>query len=353
MELPRQIDFRTHILTESLSVKDVLGFIEEGSGVPCFLTDERGSLSAIFTDGDLRRLLLDGALPSSQVREHRKPFTALKVGAAQELVRQEMLEKNLSYLPEIDSHGVMKSLWFLGQRSYFEPNNTAVLILAGGRGKRMMPLTANKPKPLIEVNGIPLLDRNIEKCLRHGLSNFFISVNHMKEQIISHLREKDAPSCRISFLEEQSPLGTAGPISLLPKSSLENLLVLNADVLHEIDIARMIEFHNHSQAAITVSVRNFEFTIPYGVAQIEEISITGIEEKPTVAFPVNTGIYVLSREAAELVPNDKFFDMPDLIELALSEKMSVKAFFSHEYWLDVGTPENLEAAEDHFRAKSR
>jgi NDP-sugar pyrophosphorylase family protein len=220
--------------------------------------------------------------------------------------------------------------------------------MAGGKGKRLGQLTRECPKPMLPVRGKPILEIILEQCIEAGFRDYYLSVNHLKDQVQDHFEDGANWQVNIQYLEEHKPLGTAGALSLLPTMPDYPLLVLNGDVLTRVDYRRLLNFHSQHESAATLCVREHTTQIPYGVVRMDDITVQAIDEKPVLSHYVNAGIYILHPDLLELVPSDQFFDMPQLLEKAIERDEQVSAFPIHEYWLDIGLPETLVRAHQEW-----
>lgn len=330
------------IVRKEDTYRTCLEVINSRRGLPCIVVADNMKCIGVVSEGDIRRSLIQGATLDSPVEGLLKEFVSVDSSATANEAAKIMSRKSLELLPIITPEGTVGAVWVWDTRAHF---SVPVLILAGGKGTRLYPLTLTKPKPLIEVAGATLLDHAIENCRNHGFHEFYLSVNYLKDQVIGHLREKNE-SFSVEFIEEKIPLGTAGPVGLLPRSKEESLLVVNADVIHSVDLWRLVNQHQENAEDLTVAVRLHQTSIPFGVVDIKDGRIVSVTEKPTVSFPVNAGIYVLGPRTRELVQPGEALDMPDLIELAINRGFRVGAFVTEDYWLDVGTPESLAQAKD-------
>jgi NDP-sugar pyrophosphorylase family protein len=197
---------------------------------------------------------------------------------------------------------------------------------------------------MLRVGGKPLLEIILEQCVEAGFQEFYLAVNYLKEQIQEHFGDGRRWHVNIQYLIEDQPLGTAGALSLLSQRPNEPVLVLNGDVLTRVDFNQLLRFHDEHAAAATLCVREHTTQIPYGVVRLDDLRVLTLEEKPVLSHYVNAGIYLLDPELLALVPEDRFYDMPQLLEQAVQHEHRVSAFPIHEYWLDVGLPETLERA---------
>ena len=310
------------------------------------IVDNEMRLVGTITDGDIRRGLLNGKALDSNVREFmNKNFFSMKEGELSKDKIEKAFKKDITQMPILDSNGKVKEL--LQKEEMLKrcklPINT-VVIMAGGKGKRLLPHTMNCPKPMITINGKPMLEIILEKCMHFGFDNFYISVNYLKDQIINYFGNGNNWGVKIEYLYEEQPLGTAGSLSLLPEDDKINnsILILNGDIITNLDLALLTEFHAKHNAEMTIAAKQSSYTIPYGVINTSGLELETIEEKPTYNFLVSAGIYIIKPSILKYIKKNTFFDMPDLVSIIKSNNSKVITFPIHEYWLDVGRPENLE-----------
>lgn len=327
------------------SLREIIEIIDLGAAQIGLVTDAENKLLGVITDGDIRRTLLrnEPFMNSAESIMHRD-FLALPSTATEEEALDLMHRETLHQIPAIDEQGRVVRLFLLEELVKPKKRLNTVVIMAGGEGKRLRPLTQDCPKPMLRVRGKPLLEIILEQCIDSGFVHFYLSVNYLKEQIQDYFGDGTRWNVRIDYLEETQPLGTGGALSLLPKKPTEPLLVLNGDVLTRVDYGRLLRFHDEHQSIATLCVREHTTQIPYGVVRMDGLNVLTLEEKPVLSHYVNAGIYLLNSELLDFVPQDLFFDMPSLLEKAMQEQHRVSAFPIHEYWLDVGHLETLERA---------
>lgn len=332
-------------LTTSANLSDGIKVIDSSHVQIAFVVDENKCLVGTITDGDIRRALLRGEPLNAPVeRVMFRGFHALPMNTTEEEAVTLMRSKSLRQIPTLDEHGRIVGLFLLEELISSKKRPNSVIIMAGGKGERLQPLTQDSPKPMLRVGGKPLLEINLEQCINAGFEHFYFSVNYLKDQIINYFGDGSRWHVHIDYLEEMQPLGTGGALSLLPKKPTEPFLVVNSDVLTRVDYGRLLQFHDEHRAAATLCVRKHRTQIPYGVVHMNDLNVLSIEEKPVLDHYVNAGIYFLDPVLLDLVPQDSFFDMPTLLERALQDKHRIGAFPIHEYWLDVGLPETLKRA---------
>lgn len=337
------------ILSPTATIREAIAVIDCGSAQIALVT-ELGRLVGVVTDGDIRRAILRGFSIDMPVTEIlRRDFQWLPVGATPADALRLMSLQSLQQIPVLDASGKLIDLFLLKDLSRVERLPNSVVIMAGGEGKRLRPLTNDCPKPMLQVGGKPLLEIILTQCLKVGFEHFYFSVNYLKEQIQAYFQDGSAWGVRIQYLEEDKPLGTAGALSLLPEPPEQPLLVLNADVLNRVNYKNLLRFHADHQATATLCVSEHTAQIPYGVVRINDGKVIAIEEKPVLTHYINAGIYLLNPDILDLVPRNTFFDMPQLLEAITQRGKSVSAFPLHEYWLDIGHPETLEQAHGEWR----
>jgi NDP-sugar pyrophosphorylase family protein len=224
-------------------------------------------------------------------------------------------------------------------------NTNLTLIMAGGRGERLMPLTSNTPKPMLPVNNKPIIHRIIDNSKSHGFTNISISVNYKSEQLIDFFKDGKDFGVAINYIHENEPLGTAGALSLLNFKSLdEPVIVINGDILASVNLSQLLDFHNNSDKDITMCAANYNVAVPYGTIQVDGTTITDIIEKPLKSYLINAGIYVINPNIIKKMKPNVKIDMTTLIGQYVSDR-NVSIYPLHESWIDIGSPEDYEKAQ--------
>ncbi len=295
--------------------------IQRGACWIALVVDEDGKLLGLITDGDIRRALLAGATLESPVEPcMRRQFTAVPPGAGRSEVLDLMRARTLNQIPIVNEAGKLVGLHLLRELiGTVERPNWAV-VMAGGRGERLRPLTDAIPKPMIKVAGRPILERIVLHLIGFGIRRIFLAVNHLSQIIEQHFADGSRFGCHIEYLRETQPLGTGGALSLLAQRPEHPLLVLNGDLVTEFDVGRMIAFHAQGQYVATMGVHEYAQSIPFGVLDVAEGRILGIREKPTMTYPTNAGIYLLNPGLLERVPKNTTFTVPALVEDCLTAR---------------------------------
>jgi dTDP-glucose pyrophosphorylase/CBS domain-containing protein len=327
------------------SIREVLRALDDGALNVAFLVSDTGQLEGLATDGDVRRALLGGAsLDESACGVFNRNFISVGEKDDRASVLELMKSTGLSEVPVVDSDGQLRGLHLLREVVKSETLENWAVVMAGGRGERLRPLTDLIPKPMIRVAGRPILERIVLHLVGFGIRRIFLSVNYKAEIIEKHLGDGSTLGCHIEYLREKKPLGTGGALSLLPAVPSVPLLVLNGDLLTQFDVGRILAFHVRGGHKATVGVHEYVHTVPFGVVGIEGERIVALREKPTQAWQTNAGIYVLEPELLARVPSDVDFPLPALVEECLDRGECVGAFRVEEDWIDVGRHQELRRA---------
>jgi dTDP-glucose pyrophosphorylase len=342
-------DYRKVLLPETAEILEAVGAIDSSSTQIALIVDESGKLLGTVTDGDVRRGLLRGIkLDEPVARVMNRNPTVLHQSEGREEALRTMQRLALHQLPIVDETGRVVGLELIDDLLAPEPEEAWVVLMAGGFGKRLLPLTEETPKPLLPIGGKPLIETIVTNFAKQGFRKFFLAVNYKAEQIISHFGNGLDFNVEIKYLHEDQPLGTAGALSLLPERPLSPVIVMNADLLTSIDFRNLLHFHKSHAGVGTIGVREYAFQVPYGVVTLDGHRLTGIAEKPVQTFFVSAGIYVLQPTLLDLIPQRTFYNMPDLFEAASARGQQTLAFPIREYWLDIGRFDDLERARNEF-----
>lgn len=344
--------FRTNVSDYSVRLEtaiiDLIKKIDE-TGVGCALVvDGSNNLISIVTDGDIRRAVIMNVDMTKTVNElldlkGAASVVALPSDANRDQIIGAMIQYHLRQIPLVDPHGKIVGLSLFEEIAGTSDIDITAIVMAGGFGRRLYPLTQNTPKPMLTVGTRPLLEHTISRLRDSGVKAVNITVHFKKEVIVNHFGNGSGFGVDIEYFEENKPLGTAGSISLIPHRG-RTVLVMNGDVLTTVNFKEMLDYHRRHEAVLTMAVASHEVTVPYGVVLMDDVCVKGIVEKPKTKHFINTGIYLIEPEACELIPRDTVFDMPDLINRILAIGGKVIGFPIREYWKDVGQPADFEQA---------
>ncbi|MBU3564444.1 nucleotidyltransferase family protein [Polynucleobacter sp. MWH-HuK1] len=319
------------------------------------VVDAENRLTGTLTDGDIRRHLLAGGSLDAQVAIAMNPNPlSAEEGSSDGYIKDLMRRGNVVAIPLLDrDRKYLRLIHLMDMDLNDSISDNAVgfsfaVIMAGGEGTRLRPLTETIPKPMVEIGGAPLLERQIQRLVKIGIPRVYISVNYLGHIIEEYFGNGEDFGIEISYLREQEKLGTAGALTLLPEHPTGPILVMNGDILTTSDLDSFYHFHNAHAANITIAAIDHRVHVPYGVIRTDGAFITGLVEKPSERFLCNAGIYALSPQALIHLEKNIHSNMTDLVNICLTKKLPVAVFPVHEYWNDIGTPSDLEKARIHF-----
>ena len=328
-------------LTDALKRLDA-----NGMGVLLLANADR-RLVCIMTDGDVRRHILSGKslTVSCESIASRHPRVANRGMTTTELLdlMGGSRDDTVDHLPVLTDDGIVVGLVLRRDLVAADDTFTAV-IMAGGYGKRLMPLTTDTPKPLLPVGDRPLMERTIERLRRAGIRRVNVATHYLSDKISSHFGDGREFGVEMHYVTEDRPLGTAGALRLMEPPT-GPLLVVNGDILTGVNFQDMLAYHRENGAIATVGVRKYDVEVPYGVIDCSGVAVSALREKPVQQFLVNAGMYLLDPAAVAFIPEGERFDMTDLIQRLLAEGRKVVAFPVVEYWLDIGKPADYERAQ--------
>lgn len=325
-----------------------------GLGIALLLDNSRRLIGTI-TDGDIRRAILDGIdldAPATALRKYHpgdrwKPMVA-PVGTGRDELLRLLETQSIRQIPLLDSEGRVVDLVLLSDLVAQQVLPLSAVVMAGGHGTRLKTLTDDIPKPMLQMGGRPLMERIIEQLQEAGIRRVNVSTHYKPEVIAEHFGDGSRFGVEINYVEEDQPLGTAGALGLI-EATQEPLLVINGDILTRLNFQAMYDFHREHAADMTVCVRKYEFQVPYGVVETEGVEISHLVEKPYLDFFINAGIYLLEPIIYRYIPENRHFDMTDLIGCLLADDRKVISFPIGEYWIDIGQQADYERAQDDLR----
>jgi dTDP-glucose pyrophosphorylase/predicted transcriptional regulator len=344
MSTPEKL-WRQVILPLDASIQDAIRNLNESSLKIVIAVNEQGQLEGTVSDGDIRRALLKGLDLGDRLERvmHRDALVA-PPSLGRELILQLMRVNKIQQIPVVDEvrQVVGLHLWEALSNPPERPN--VMVIMAGGKGTRLRPFTENCPKPLVVAAGKPMMEHIIERAKLEGFSRFVISIQYLGHMIEEYFGNGERLGVQIDYLREQTPLGTAGALSLMAPRPGAPFVVTNGDVLTDIRYGEMLEFHVRHDAMATMAVRLHEWQHPFGVVQTRGVEIVGFEEKPIARTHINAGVYVLEPESLESLEHGAPCDMPTLFERLQVKARRIVAYPMHEPWLDIGRPDDLSRA---------
>lgn len=349
MHIVKIENLEDYICQPDISIREVMARITGKISLFQLVVGENGKLVGSVTDGDIRRSILRGVMLDDPVRECMNGNPIVGTAADEDDNTQKLeIIRNISgdhatFLPIVDGYGILDSIRVYEHRTEQAPY---ALIMAGGLGSRLGERTKKTPKPLLHIGDKPMLEHIIERLEHAGVADMYISACYLAEQIESFAAQRDGRA-NIKIVREETPLGTAGAIGLLPKKLNEPLLVLNGDVLTAVDYGALFAFHERHEYDATIAVAQHRVQIPFGVVRHGEDGLfKGIDEKPNQEHFIAAGIYMLSPEFRALIAPKEHIDMPALLNKARALGFKIGLFPIHEYWADIGSPDDFDLANN-------
>lgn len=330
---------------------EAIGILTRGARKILLVVNQGGRLLGVVTDYDVRKAILD------HVELNQPIGTIMKqdpVVARQGINRTELLtlirNTRCGQIPVVDDNGVVVDIHFIDEylAEPREPMGKLAVIMAGGLGQRLRPMTEHVPKPLLPVAGRPILFVLLDQLISEGFDQVVLTVNYKGDLIRRAIADVPAYAEIVDFIHEDKPLGTAGSLSLLPFRPRNSFAVLNADLLTNISFTEMMRFHDAEKSVVTMATKREKHVIPYGVIDLDGSRVTQIREKPSYTYFVNTGVYIVNPEVLDQIPNNQFHDMPDVVTSLLTQGRRVSSFPVHEYWLDIGNHDHYAQAQKDF-----
>lgn len=337
--------WRKACLSIDATIKEAIQNLDEVAIKIVLVVDPDGRLEGTVSDGDIRRGLLRGLNMGSPISEivHGDAFVVPQ-GLGRETVLQLMNLNKVQQIPVVDADHRVVGIHLWDEITTPEVRSNAMLIMAGGKGTRLLPHTENSPKPMVKIAGRPMMEHIIERARAEGFRNFIVSIYHLGDMIVEYFGDGSRWGVSITYVREDSPLGTAGALSLLDPRPSEPFVVTNGDVISDIRYGELLDFSIKHQAVATMAVRLYEWQHPYGVVNIDGVSIVGFAEKPITRNHINAGVYALAPSALDCLTPGEACDMPTLFERLQAQSIRTVAYPMHEPWLDVGRPDDLAAA---------
>lgn len=342
-------NFKKILLPPDATIRRALEIIDSGSLKIALVADQTQKLLGTLTDGDIRRAILAGrGLDDSIAEIYFRTPTTCGINDSKEKILQLAVAHKLYQIPIVDAEGRIVGVTEVDELLQPAHQTNKVVLMAGGLGTRLSPLTDTTPKPMLHVGNKPILETIIENFAKYGYTEIILSVNYKSHIIEEYFGDGSAYGVKMEYVHESKRMGTAGALALICDSLTEPFFVMNGDLLTNINFEHMHDYHISHDAVATMAVREYDFQVPYGVVNISEGRILSIEEKPTHKFFVSAGIYMLSPQTLTHIPEGEFFDMPTLFERLIAKGNKAVSFPIREYWLDIGRMSDYEKANNEY-----
>ncbi len=327
-----------------LQAIEQLGQLRNISRLILFVVNDENQVIGSLTDGDIRRALIKKQDLNCSVGEICNPLFLFAYSNQSYIDFSDYKKKDIKILPLLDEDKILVDVIDLDKQQAQLP--LECMIMAGGRGKRLSPLTDTVPKPMLELGGMPIIERNINRLIEFGIKKIYISVKYLGEQIVEYFGDGSDKGIEIEYIWEDKPLGTAGALSLVEKFESKQVLLMNSDLLTNVNFESMYQTLLNSKADMVVASTEYRVDIPYAIFETDGNQVTDFKEKPSKVYHANAGIYILNRKLIENIPKDTFFDITDLMETLVKSGGKLVYCPIIGYWIDIGKPVDYKQAQD-------
>lgn len=339
-----------HIIFEDELVRSALTKLDKlASDAILFVVNKDRKLIGSLTDGDLRRGFIRNLGFEDSILKFIQQNPVFITRNNHSLDQLDNYKKrNLKIIPILDEEGTIIDILNFRLQHTIIPADA--VLMAGGEGKRLMPLTANTPKPLLRIGDKPIIEHNIDRLIRFGISTINLSINYLGEQLEAYFGNGKSKNITIHYVKESTPLGTIGSILLVPEFNHDDILVMNSDLLTNIDFADFYTTFKEADADMAVAATTYHVDVPYAVLEVDGKNLaTSLKEKPRYTYYSNAGIYLLKKSVLDMIPRDKFYDITDLMEAILTVKKKLITYPITGYWLDIGKHEDFKKAQEDIK----
>ena len=328
-------DYLKNLVLHSACIVEAMEKLNDVPGnLTLFVIDDEQRMIGTLTDGDIRRGFIKGLTLNDPVSKFMSnKYTAIKNGFNL-LDFKIARERGVKLLPVLDEEQRISKVYDLKKRKSILP--VECMIMAGGRGERLRPLTDSTPKPMLLLGGKPILEHNIDRLITYGIEKIYISVKYLSEQIVDYFGDGSAKGISIQYIYEDEPLGTAGALSLVKDFTTEHILMMNSDLFTDADFEDLYLNVIEQKAVLGVATVSYTTKVPYGIFKVDQNQITGLREKPTFTNYANAGIYIFNKSIIKKIPPLTFFNITDLMSLLIADKQLVIHNPIVGYWIDIG-----------------
>ena len=334
---------RKLIINESKSLEKALKMIQKNNQKILFVTNRENKLIGSLTDGDVRRALIKN-IKVKKISDimNKNPFSV-----NQDTKSIDKKNKRLLFAPLINKK--KKIIDIIDLKKNILNLDCNLVLLAGGKGKRLLPITKKIPKPIIKFGKKSHLSKVLKNFINFGFKDIFVCINYLGNKIIKDLKWAQNEKINLSFIKEKKFLGTAGPLSIINFYNKNPVLVLNSDIITEISYEDLLEYHKKSKSEFTICVKYIKNKVPFGVIKQKNNTLIDIEEKPDFDYLFNLGVYVIDQKLIKKKKKNSYINMPDFIKGLLKEKIKINCHYVYEDWVDYGTKDNLKIARKKYK----
>ena len=336
-------------IASSVSIEDTMKIIEYGNVKIALVVNKDNQLLGTISDGDIRRGLLKGSSINDSINNiyNTNPVT-VRAGSNKDVLKDLCSKCAINQIPILDQEDRIVDLFILDYVYKKREYKNQVVLMVGGLGTRLRPLTENIPKPMLKVGDRPILQTIVEGFVKSGFYNITMCLGYKSGVIQSFFEDGSMFGANIDYIVEEKRMGTAGALTLLQKKIDGPFFVMNGDLLTNVNYENMLDFHTSNRSKATMCVREYDIEVPYGVVKTNQEKIISIEEKPVHSFFVNAGIYLLEPLCIDMIPNNKFYDMPLLFEDLILNNYHTVSFPLKEYWIDIGKRADFDKANSEY-----
>lgn len=342
--------FERHIIHQSSHVRTALTLLDKlAADAILFVVDDNQKLIGSLTDGDLRRGFIGGLeLDDNILKFIQKEPVFIRENEYSLALLDSLKKRNLKIIPILNEKGIILDVLNFRTHSTLIPANA--LLMAGGVGKRLRPLTDHMPKPLLKVGDKPIIEYNIDRLINVGIKRITLSVNYLAEQLETYFGDGSSKGIQIDYVKEDKPLGTIGSILLVNDFEHDDIIVMNSDILTNIDFADFYKTYKTSESDMAIATTSYNVDVPYAVLETNERNrIKSLKEKPRYTYYSNAGIYILNKKLLSMIPKDSFFDITDLIDKLIEMDYNVISYPINGYWLDIGKHSDYDKAQEDIK----
>jgi dTDP-glucose pyrophosphorylase len=339
-------DFQRYILPETATIKDALIALDKNSDdvLTLFIVDKVGKMLGTLTDGDVRRGLIQGIeLKDNVTSIMHSTFRYISDDRKDVLLIKEYKERGIKLLPYLSKDGRIEKVYALNKISSLLPIDA--VIMAGGKGERLRPLTLTTPKPLLKVGDKCIIDYNVDALISYGMENISVTVNYLGEQLVDHYKEK-RNNIQVKCVREPNFLGTMGSVKFVDSFVNDTVLVMNSDLFTNIDYEDFYLHFLENNADMSVAAVPYSVNVPYGIFELTGRDIQGVKEKPTYNYYANAGIYLIKKKLFDLIPDNVFYNATDFIDTLIAKHYKVIRYPLTGYWIDIGKHEDYQKAQE-------
>lgn len=339
-----------HTIGESHSVRDALIKLDRlASDAILFVVDDQNKLLGSLTDGDLRRGFIKGLGFENQLLDFIQSSPKFILEKEYNLDALELLKaNNFKVVPIINEQGIIVDVLNFRTRSTLIPADA--VLMAGGEGKRLRPLTEETPKPLLKVGEKPIVEYNIDRLQKVGVKNINLSINYLGDQLVDYFGDGADRGLNIKYVREDKPLGTIGSILLVEDFGHDDIIVMNSDLLTNIDYADFFKTFKDTESDMAVAATSYHVDVPYAVLEVDDHnSVKSLKEKPRYTYYSNAGIYIMKRDLLKMIPSGQFFDITDLMDRVIEMNLKLITYPINGYWLDIGKHEDFKKAQEDIK----